>query len=38
MKYLEIMKDKSKIEGNINNDLYKKEFWIFEKKIIEIKL
>ena len=38
IKYLEIIKDKSKIEGNINNDLYKKEFWIFENKIIEIKL
>ena len=38
IKYLEIIKDKSKIEGNINNDLYKKEFWIFENKIIEIEL
>ena len=38
IKYLEIIKDKSKIEGNINNDLCKKkEFWIFENKI-EIKL
>ena len=36
IKYLEIIKDKSKIEGNINNDLYKKEFWIFENKKIEI--
>ena len=39
IKYLEIIKDKSKIEGNINNDLYKKkEFLIFEKKIIKIEL
>ena len=38
IKYLEIIKDKSKIEGNINNDLCKKEFWIFENKTIEIKL
>ena len=37
IKYLEIIKDNSKIEGNINNDLYKKEFWIFETQI-EIKL
>ena len=35
MKYLEIMKDKSKIEGNLNIDLYKQD-WIFENEIIEI--
>ena len=38
IKYLEIIKDKSKSEENINDYLYKKEFWIFENKIIEIKL
>ena len=38
IRILEIIEDNSKIEGNINNDLYKKEFWIFENKIIEIKL
>ena len=35
MKYLEIMKDKSKIEGNLNIDLCKQD-WIFENEIIEI--
>ena len=38
IKCLQIIKDKSKIEGNLNINLYKKEFWIFENKIIEIKL
>jgi ribosomal protein S15P/S13E len=38
IKYLEIIKDKSKIERNINNNLYKTEFWILENKLIEIKL
>ena len=37
MKYLEIMKDKSKIEGNLNIDLCKQD-WIFENEIIEIEL
>ncbi len=37
MKYLEIMKDKSKIEGNLNIDLCKQD-WILENEIIEIEL
>ena len=37
IKCLEIIKDKSKIEGNLNIDLCKQD-WIFENEIIEIEL